>query len=60
MKKIKYVERPKKKRTRTVCWEALYIQALHQQKVLITEQEVSDTIPLHELAKITNTPRLKP
>jgi len=40
--------------------EALYIQALHQQKVLITEQQVSNTNPLFELVKKTNTPRLKP
>jgi len=37
------------------CWEALYIQAYHQQKVLITEQQVSDTNPLFELANTTNT-----
>jgi hypothetical protein len=43
------------------CWEALCIQAhgllggtLHTS----TEQQVSDTNPLFELAKITNTPRL--
>ena len=29
--------------TRMNCWEALYIQAFHQQKVLITKQQVSDT-----------------
>ena len=38
------------------CWEGLYIQVYHQQKVLITEQQVSDTNPLFELANITNTP----
>ena len=27
------------------CWKALYIQAFHQQKVLITEQRVNDTNP---------------
>ena len=48
------------KGTRLDCWEALYIQALLQQKELITEQQVNDTNPLFELAKITNTPRLKP
>jgi hypothetical protein len=36
------------------CWEALYIQAYHQQKVLIAEQQFSDTNPLFELANITN------
>ena len=41
------------------CWEALYIQALHQQKELITEQQVNDKNPLFEMAKITNIPRLK-
>jgi hypothetical protein len=35
------------------CWEELYIQTFHQQKVLITEQQVSDTNPLFELANIT-------
>ena len=44
------------KGTRMVCWEALYIQVFHQQKVLIDEQQVSDTNPLFELAKMTNTP----
>jgi hypothetical protein len=37
------------------CWEALFIQAFHQQKVLITEQQVNDTNPLFELANITHT-----
>ena len=37
-----------------------YIQALHQQKILITEQQISDVNPLFELAKVTNTLRLKP
>ena len=27
------------------CWEALYMQVFHQYKVLITEQQVSDTNP---------------
>jgi hypothetical protein len=43
------------KGTRMDCWETLYIQALHQRKVLITEQQVNDTIPLFELAIITHT-----
>ena len=42
------------------CWETLYIQALHQRKALITEQQVNDINPLFELATITNLPRLKP
>ena len=42
------------------CWEALYIQALHQHKLLITEQQVNDTNPLFELTTITDLPRLKP
>ena len=42
------------------CWEALYIQALHQRKLLITEQQVNDTNPLFDLATITDLPRLKP
>jgi hypothetical protein len=45
------------KGSRMNCWEALYIQAYHQQKVLITEQQVSDTNPLFEIANITNTPQ---
>jgi len=43
------------KGSRMNCWEALYIQAYHQQKVLIAEQQVSDNNPLFELANITNT-----
>ena len=38
---------------RISCWEALHIQIFHQHKVLITEQQVSDTNPLHGLANIT-------
>jgi hypothetical protein len=34
------------------CWEALYMQVLRQKKVLIDEQQVSDTNPLFELSKI--------
>jgi hypothetical protein len=43
------------KGTRMDCWETLYIQALHQSKVLITEQQVNNTNPLFELAIITHT-----
>ena len=35
-----------------------YIQALHQQKILIDEQEISNVNPLFELAKVTNTLRI--
>ena len=38
---------------------AFYIQALRQQKILITEQQISDVNPLFELEKVTNTLRLK-
>jgi hypothetical protein len=48
------------KGTHVDCWEALYIQALYQRQVLITEQQVNNTNPLFELAMITNPPRLKP
>jgi len=34
------------------CWEALYMQVFRQQKILIDEQQVNDTNPLFELAKI--------
>jgi len=33
---------------------------LHQQKILITEQQISDVNPLFELANVTNKLRLKP
>jgi len=36
------------------------MQAFHQQKVLFIKQRVSDTNSLSVLAKITNTPQLKP
>jgi hypothetical protein len=48
------------KETRMDWWEAFYIQALHQQKVLNTEQQINDANPLFEITKITNTLRLKP
>ena len=38
------------------CWEALYIQVIRQEKVLIDEQPVSDTNPVFELAKIPYAP----
>jgi hypothetical protein len=36
------------------CWEALYIQALHQQKILISEQQANDTNPLFQMAITTD------
>jgi hypothetical protein len=33
-------------------WEALFIQALHHQEVLIEEQQVGDTNPLLRLAQV--------
>jgi hypothetical protein len=44
------------KGTHMNCWETLYIQTHHQQKLLISEQLISDTNTLFELASITNTP----
>jgi hypothetical protein len=43
------------KGSRMDCWETLYIQAMHQQKILINEQQVNDTNPLFQLAIITHT-----
>jgi hypothetical protein len=37
------------------CWETLFIQALHHQKVLIEEQQVGDTNPLFRLAQVPCT-----
>jgi len=33
------------------CWEALYMQSFHQNKVLINEQQIGDTNPLFEIAR---------
>ena len=41
------------------CWRALYIQVFCHKKVLIDEQEVSDTNPLFELSNIPYTPWLE-
>jgi len=38
------------KGTRMNCWETFYMQLLHQHRTLINEQQVSDIIPLHEIA----------
>ena len=35
------------------CWEALYMQVFHQQKMLITEQQISEPNPLYELVSMT-------
>jgi hypothetical protein len=32
------------------CWEAFCMQAFHQHKILIKEQQVNDINPLYELA----------
>jgi hypothetical protein len=45
------------KGTRMDCWEALYIQTLHQRQVLITEQQVNDINPLFELTQTIAIPR---
>ena len=42
--------KPCNKGTRINCWEALYMQALHQHNILIEEQQVNDRNPLYELA----------
>ena len=31
-------------------WETFYMQAFHQHNIMINEQQVSDLIPLYELA----------
>ena len=45
------------KGTRMNCWEASYMQVFHQYKILITEQQVSETNPTYELV---NTTRILP
>ena len=40
---------------RVNCWET-YIQAFHQHKISITEQQVSDINPLYELADTSRIP----
>jgi len=45
------------KGTHMKCWGALYMQVFHQHKILITEQQVSDSNPLYELV---NTTRILP
>ena len=40
----------RRKGTRMNCLEAFYMQAFHQHKILIKEQQVSDINPLSDLA----------
>jgi len=42
------------KSTRMNCWETLYMQIFHKRKILITELQTGDIIPLYELANTTN------
>ena len=42
--------KPSNKGTRMNCWEAFYMQAFHQHKILIKKQQVNDINPLFELA----------
>jgi hypothetical protein len=42
--------KPCKKGTRMNCWEALFMQMYHKHNILISEQQVTDTNPLFELA----------
>jgi len=37
-------------------WETLYMQILHQNNMLINEQQDNDTNPFYELADTTRTP----
>jgi len=56
-KKIRYnYSKHVRKGTYMDCWEALYMQVFRQKKVLIDEQQVNDTNPLFDLAKISYTP----
>jgi len=41
------------KGTRMNCWEALYMEVFNQHKVLIADQQVSDSNPLYELTSTT-------
>jgi hypothetical protein len=44
--------KPCTKGTRMNCWEALFIHIHHRHNILISEQQVTDTNPLFELAYI--------
>jgi len=44
------------KGTHMDCWEALYMQAFCQKDALIKEQQIKESNPLFELAKIPHTP----
>jgi hypothetical protein len=41
------------------CWETFYMQALHQHKLLISEQQISDINPLYKLADTSRIPLQK-
>jgi len=42
--------KPYNKGTRMNCWEAFYMQAFHQYKILIKELQINDINPLFKLA----------
>jgi len=44
--------KPCTKRTRMNCWEALFMHIHHRHNILISEQQVTDTNPLFDLAYI--------
>jgi hypothetical protein len=44
------------KGTQMNCWETFYMQALHQHKLLINKQQISDINPLYELADTSRIP----
>ena len=37
------------------CWEALFIQEYHRKGILITEQQLFEHNPLHDLTQETDT-----
>jgi len=39
------------------CWEAMFIQAYHQDGTLITEQQVTEHNPLFDLGNLETTMR---
>ena len=45
------------KGTRMNCWEAMFIQAYHQDNTLITEQQVTEHNPLFDLRNTKTTMR---
>jgi hypothetical protein len=42
------------------CWETFYMEAFHQHKILITEQQVSDINPFYEIADTSRIPLYAP